>query len=168
MDGGEATLTLGTRDHRSFRRGQRPRVSRTFHQPDSVVLVLIGAFSDCAIKAPSASSLCTSSTAALNAVITLHGRSHDYLLYIAVNGTYSGPGVYDLPPWPHPSLDVTDVPKVALREYATGTFWQSVAGVLRVISQDGRSGFINAEFTFVGGEPTPSIVDLRLSGSWRC
>jgi hypothetical protein len=131
---------------------------------------LTGAFDDPCVTADATSQACSPADGtSLDMLITLKGSSHRYLLYIAIDGIYHGPGTYKLAPWLQPSLGVRDdTTKVAFREYATGAFWQSVSGTLTVIGNDGRLGTMNATLTFVGGEPTPPTVLLNAAGSWSC
>lgn len=129
---------------------------------------LSGAFNDCATVTRDGSIPCQTSSHVLDGLILLTGRHNSFLLYIEVQGSYDGPGTYELSPWVH-GLGVNDVPKAAIREYATGAFWQSIAGVLGVTAADGQSGFINAELTFVGGAgPTPPRTQLHILGDWKC
>ena len=67
----------------------------------------------------------------LSGQLLLTGRHNSFLLYIEIEGSYAGPGVYELSPWVH-GLGEKDAPKAAIREYTTWAFWQSVAGVLGV------------------------------------
>ncbi len=102
--------------------------------------------------------------------IRLHGPSNDFILYVEIYGGYHGPGTYQLRPWPHPGLGVDDgVAKVALREWYSGQFFQSVSGSL-VVDDLENSGFVHAG---LGAEPvlvdgTPAKVDVNLSGWWTC
>lgn len=128
-------------------------------------LALGGAFNDCAAKAPNAASFCSVSAHVLDAVITLQGGQRNYLLYVEVDGNYNGHGMYTLKPW-HAGLDTNDgTAKVAVREYTTGALWQSVAGGLSVLGNDGRSGSMDSDLTFTGGEATSP---LRIAGLWSC
>ena len=129
---------------------------------------LSGAFNDCARVSRYESVRCQASSQVLGGQLLLTGRHNSFLLYIEIEGSYGGPGVYDLSPWAH-GLGEKDVPKAAIREYTTGAFWQSVAGVLGVTGADGHSGFINAELTYVGGAgPTPPRTQVSLLGDWKC
>ena len=102
--------------------------------------------------------------------VRLHGQSNDFILYVEIYGAYHGPGTYQLRPWPHPGLGVDDgVAKVALREWYSGDFFQSVSGSL-VVDDLENSGFVHAG---LGAEPvlddaTPAKVDVNLSGWWSC
>ncbi len=131
-------------------------------------LRLSGAFNDCAVHAPSLTHNCTVSGSTLDVVLTLRGTSHQYLLYLSIDGAYRGRGDYYLAPWSS-GLGVNDgKAKVAVREYQTGAFWQSVSGTLHVSGNDGRSGDVAVNLTFVGGEPTPPVTALGILGPWAC
>jgi hypothetical protein len=124
-------------------------------------LTLDGVFNDCAVPVVTTSSCRVSSHGVLDVVMQLRGvgggTPHDYLLYLHIGAGYHGPGTY-----------ADSSVSVAVREYATGAFWQSTGGVLRVSSPDGRSGSVKADVAYVGGEPTPPTVGLNVSGPWRC
>ncbi len=132
-------------------------------------LVLAGAFNECAEAAPDArladpvaTIACSVSGHTLDVVLHLAGTNSDaFLLYLEVNGTYAGPGPYDLPPWPHVMGTKDDVPKVAIQQdgasefwqlikgvpiqnYGTDDYWHSIAGILNVSGSDGRSGTVSA------------------------
>ncbi len=128
---------------------------------------LVGARNDCATR-DSTGAACSVTGRVLDAVIHLHGNRKSYLLYVEVDGGYSGAGPYVLPPWPHPYPDANDGNgKAGIREYVTGALWQSVAGVIIVTNSDGKSGFINAELDPVGG-PAPPTIRLHIEGPWNC
>jgi hypothetical protein len=96
------------------------------------------------------------SGSSLTDVLYLHGKTHDYLLYLGVIG-YHGSGVT--------YVDAS----VAVREEVTGALWHSMpGGIIRVTGADGRSGSVKADLSYVGGEPTPPTVGLNISGAWRC
>jgi hypothetical protein len=119
-------------------------------------LELVGVFNDCAVNAANTTSYCSVSGSTLRDVLYLHGKAHDYLLYLTLIG-YHGSGVT--------YVDAT----VAVRESATGALWQSMSGgIIRVTGVDGRSGSVKADLAYVGGEPTPPTVGLNVSGGWRC
>jgi hypothetical protein len=131
---------------------------------------LTGAFDDCAlldlrfVPFP-----CSQLGQTLDAVVELHGAAHAYLLYVNVDGGYTGPRAYSLRPWPHPYLHANDdAAKVAVREVVAGALWQSTAGTLNITGKDGRSGSVIANLTPVGGEPTPPTTELHISGPWSC
>ena len=131
-------------------------------------MVLEGAFEDCAVNAAGAQQYCSVAGNSVNAVLTLQGSANKYLLYIDMDGAYRGQGDYHLQPWSS-GLGANDgKAKVAIREYQTGAFWQSVSGTLHVAAADGRSGSVAANLNFVGGEPTPPVVALGILGSWAC
>lgn len=105
-------------------------------------------------------------------VLRLHGAQNDFLLYIEIYGAYHGPGTYQLKPWPHPGLGEDDgVAKVAVREYDSGQYWQSVSGWLTV-----EPGEMNGSLsTGLGKDPvlpqgydSPMQIDLNLAGRWSC
>ena len=133
-------------------------------------LQLSGIFNDCAVNAPNLTQYCTVSGSTLDDVLTLRGTTHQYLLYLSIDGAYRGAGDYYLAPWSSGSgLGVNDgKAKVAVREYQTGAFWQSVSGTLHVSGNDGRSGDVAVNLTFVGGEPTPPVTALGILGRWAC
>lgn len=154
-----------------------PPIARASPSPSPTVPVcpephikLTGAFEDPCVTTDATPQACSPAHGtSLDTVITLRGSSHRYLLYIAIDGIYRGPGAYKLAPWFQSSLGTKDgTAKVAFREYATGAFWQSVSGTLTVIGSDGRFGTVSATLTFVGGEPTPPTVLLNAAGSWSC
>jgi hypothetical protein len=128
---------------------------------------LVGARDDCATRDPTEAA-CSVSRGVLDAVIRLRGNERSYLLYVEVDGGYSGTGPYLLPPWQHPYPDANDGNgKAGIREYVTGALWQSVAGVIIVTNKDGKSGVINADLDPVGG-PAPPITRLHIEGPWNC
>jgi hypothetical protein len=131
-------------------------------------LQLQGAFNECAVNARAVTQSCTVSGNSLDDLLVLQGAHHRYLLYLSIDGAYRGGGDYYLTPWSS-GLDVHDgKAKVAVREYQTGAFWQSVSGTLHVSSNDGRSGDLAVNLTFVGGEPTPVVTSLGILGPWTC
>lgn len=105
-------------------------------------------------------------------VIRLRGVQADFLLYIEIYGPYHGVGTYQLRPWPHPGLGENDgVAKVAVREYDSGQYWQSVSGWLTVDAGE-RSGALS---TGLGKDPvlphghdSAMEIDLNLAGRWSC
>jgi hypothetical protein len=99
------------------------------------------------------------------------GNSQEFALDIEIDGGFTGPGKYDLPPWPQ-GMGIRDgVPKVEIDEFGTETTWQSVAGVLIVTSSGGLSGTVNATLqatsgiSAVPGVPPPT---LTIDGPWSC
>jgi hypothetical protein len=98
------------------------------------------------------------SSGALDDVLLLHGGRHDYLLYLTIVSGYRGSAVYH----------VDDTARVDVREYATGAFWRSSGGFLTVAGDDGRSGSVKADLAYFGGEPTPPVSGLSISGVWSC
>jgi hypothetical protein len=130
---------------------------------------LFGVFNECAKAAPDATSTCSVSGHILEAVLRLAGSDQAFLLYIELDGAYAGPGKYDLPPWPHGLGTKDDVPKVAVRQYTTGAFWQSVAGVLTVTGSDGRSGIVSAVLeASIGNNSVVPGPPLSVAGRWSC
>jgi len=128
---------------------------------------LVGARDDCATRDPTGAA-CSVEGRVLDAVIHLRGNERSYLLYVEVDGGYSGTGPYLLPPWAHPYADANDGNgKAGIREYVTGALWQSVAGVIIVTNKDGKSGFINADLDPVAGA-APPITRLHIEGPWNC
>lgn len=105
-------------------------------------------------------------------VLRMRGTQHDFLLYIELIGSYHGPGTYQLKPWPHPGLGENDgVPKVAVREYDSGQFWQSVSGWLRIdpgIAGGSLSAGFGKDPVLAQGEGSPVQIDLNVAGPWRC
>ena len=140
-------------------------------------LGLTGAINTCATAAPDKTSTCSVSVSGhvLDAVLRLAGSQQVFLLYIELNaGFYTGPGTYNLPPWQF-ALGKNDVPKVAVLQSTTGTFWESVAGVVNVTGGDGRSGNVNAilQASSVGvqasnGSTVLAGPTLSVIGPWSC
>jgi len=140
-------------------------------------LGLTGVINTCATSAPDKTSTCSVSVSGgvLSAVLRLASGDQVFLLYIELNaGFYTGPGTYSLPPWQF-QLGRNDVPKVALLQSTTGTFWESVAGIVNVTGRDGRSGNVNAilQASSVGvqasnGQTVPPGPTLSVIGPWTC
>jgi hypothetical protein len=129
---------------------------------------LVGARNDCATRDPNGAA-CSVVAGVLDAVIRLHGNTQSYLLYVEVDGGYSGVGPYVLPPWPHPYPDANDgTGKAGIREFVSGALWQSVAGAIIVTNKDGKSGVINAELDRIVGVPLPQTTRLHIDGPWSC
>ena|ERR1022692_859310 len=86
--------------------------------------------------------------------------SHDFLLYLNIPVRYPEPGDYSL---------TNGGAEVDVREYATGSFWQSVSGVLTTTSSDGRSGTVSTVLEAAAGNNTvlPGAT-LRVDGPWSC
>jgi len=82
---------------------------------------LSGALNDCAKVSRYESLRCQASPHVLGGQLLLAGRHNSFLLYLEVQGTYGGPGIYDLSPWVH-ELGENDVPKAAIRDDTTGAF----------------------------------------------
>lgn len=150
-------------------------------------LELVGAFNECANAVPDAAATCSVSGPVLEAVVRLAGRNSDaFFLYIEVNGAFTGPGTYDLPPWPRALGTKGDVPKLAVQQdgtsafwhlvngvpvqqYDTAALWQSVAGVLTVTGRDGRSGTVSAILQLsTGHNATVGGSTLSIDGPWNC
>jgi hypothetical protein len=107
-------------------------------------------------------------------VLRLAGSQQVFLLYIEIKSFYTGPLTYYLPPWPY-RLGTNDVPKVAILQSSTGTFWESVAGVVNVTGDGGRSGNVNAtlQASSVGvqasnGNTVLPGPTLSVMGTWTC
>lgn len=99
-------------------------------------------------------------------VTRLHGTKHDFLLYVEVNGGYRGPGTYALAPWPHHTLGVPDgVAKVAIRDTATGSLWESTAGSVTIDTFE-SGGWLYAGLG--ASAYSPVDVGLRIAGWWSC
>jgi hypothetical protein len=130
-------------------------------------LLLQGTFNECAAQRSTDSQYCEQSGTTLSDVLTLRGTSHTFLLYLSVVGSYKGAGDYFLAPSPGGPATSDHQPMVAIREYQTGAFWQSVSGTLHV-DRGGRSGGVAVNLTFVGGEPTPAAIALGILGLWHC
>lgn len=141
-------------------------------------LALTGVINTCVVAAPDKTSTCSISVSSgvLDAVLRSAGGNQVVVLYIELNaGFYTGPGMYGLAPWQF-ALGKNDVPKVAVLQATTGTFWESVGGVVNVTGGDGRSGNVNAILqastvgvqasngqTVLPGGPTLSVI-----GPWTC
>jgi hypothetical protein len=140
-------------------------------------LGLTGAFNTCATAAPEKTSTCSVSASGhvLDAVLRLADRHQVYVLYIEINaGFYTGPGMYGLAPWQF-ALGTNDVPKVAVLQFTTGTFWESVGGGVNVTGGDGRSGNVNAilqaSSASVQASNGSTVVPgptLSVDGLWSC
>lgn len=106
-------------------------------------------------------------------VIWLHGtKHHDFFLYIEINGGYHGPGMYTLRAWPHADLGQNDgIAKVAIREHASGRFFESAAGFLTVdyggIDGSLSTGLVENPVSHQGGAVAVKL-DLNLAGVWSC
>ena len=91
------------------------------------------------------------------ALFTLGGASQQYRLYISLLSGYHGAGDY--------TVNSPAGAYVYLRNYATGTLWQSLGGFLAV-DDDQLSGTLDASLGFVGsGAPS---TPLTVVGTWRC
>ena len=134
-------------------------------------LQLTGAFDGCAAPMIAAPQTCVPPLSADSylAVIPVRDYSHDYLLYVAVDGGHLPPGTYPLFPAIHPGLGQHDgLVKVAVREAVTGALWVSSAGWL-TINSTGRSGAVRqAILQREGGTSKPSDRSLQLDGPWSC
>jgi hypothetical protein len=74
------------------------------------------------------------------------------------------PGVYGL--GGRGGADMVD-PRVAIREFASGAYWQATAGSLTVYDSS-PSGFVVADLTYQGGATTTPATNLKISGTWSC
>ena len=147
----------------------------TFYPPGTTPVVdcpsnelkVTGIYDECATPAPAKTSTCDVYGQMLDQVLRYIGDHQPFALEIQIDGTYAGPGTYDLPSWPRPLGANPDQPKVAM--FATGVFWQSIAGILTVTGADGRSGWMVATLqTSNGTTVMPGGPTLQVSGSWRC
>jgi hypothetical protein len=137
-------------------------------------LALTGIFNECVTAAPDKSSTCSVSGHALEALLRLAGSHELFLLYIEIKSFYVGPGTYYLPPWQF-GLGTNDVPKVAVLQSATGSFWESVGGVVTVTAGDGRSGNLSAmlQASSAGAQASDGNTvlpgpTLDVMGPWSC
>ena len=107
-------------------------------------LELIGAVNGCASSSHDTRLGCPLLVGdSLDVVVIVRDSHHKYRVFMAVDGGYRGPGPYVLAPWPHDYLGAHDgAAKVALREDATGSTWQSSAGSLSV-GPGAQSGTVN-------------------------
>jgi hypothetical protein len=137
-------------------------------------LALTGVFNDCAMAAPDKTSTCSVKGDVLDALLRLSDSQQVFVLYIEIKSFYTGPGMYYLPPWQF-GLGTNDVPKVAVLQSATGTFWESVAGGVTVTRADGRSGNLSAILqassaslqASTGNTVVPGPT-LSVDGPWIC
>jgi hypothetical protein len=121
---------------------------------------LVGAFSACTSIDRTSYTVCEISPHTFNAVFKLLGGTHDFLLYLNIPVRYPEPGDYSL---------TNGGAEVDVREYATGSFWQSVSGVLTTTSSDGRSGTVSTVLEAAAGNNNvlPGAT-LRVDGPWSC
>ncbi|MFI5286714.1 MAG: hypothetical protein ACHQ4F_10390 [Candidatus Dormibacteria bacterium] len=131
-------------------------------------LEVVGVFNECAASAPDAAVICTLSNQGLDDLLRFTGSNQVFGLDIEIDGSFTGAGKYDLPPWPHGMGTRDGVPKVEIEEYSTETIWQSVAGLLTFTSSDGRSGTVNAIFEASNGTSVPPGPTLSVIGPWSC
>jgi hypothetical protein len=129
-------------------------------------LKVVGIYDECATAAPAKTSTCGVYDHMLDHVLRFNGNHQAFALEIQIDGTYAGPGTYDLPSWPYGLGTQDGVPKVAV--FASGVFWQSVAGVLTITSVDGRSGTVNAILQTSNGTTVVPGPTISLIGTWRC
>ncbi|MFZ0178460.1 MAG: hypothetical protein WAL84_01135, partial [Candidatus Dormiibacterota bacterium] len=125
-----------------------------------------GIYNECATPTSGTTSTCDVYGQMLDEVLRFAGDNQPFALEIQIDGTYAGPGKYELPPWPRPLGTAPDVPKVAM--FAIGVFWQSVSGVLTVTGGDGRSGTLNAILQTSNGTTIVPGPTVNVIGSWRC
>lgn len=140
--------------------GSTPVVDCSSHQ-----LKVVGIYDECATPAPAKTSTCGVYGHMLDHVIRFTGNHQAFALEIQIDGTYDGPGKYDLPP-SRPLSTSPDVPKVAM--FATGVFWQSIDGVLTVTGSDGRSGTVNAWLQTSNGTTIVLGPTINVIGPWSC
>ena len=127
---------------------------------------MVGIYDECATADPATNATCGVFGQMLDEVLRFTGNHQKFALEIQIDGTYAGPGTYDLPSWPYGLGTQDGVPKVAV--FATGVFWQSVAGVLTITSGDGRSGTVNAILQTSNGSTVVPGPTISLIGTWRC
>ena len=132
----------------------------------SAELKVVGIYDECAMAAPAKTSTCGVYGHMLDEVLRYTGDHQAFAFEIQINGTYDGPGTYNLPSWPFELGTQDGVPKVAM--FAIGVFWQSVAGVVTVISSDGRSGTVDAILQTSNGSTVISGPMLNIVGRWSC
>jgi hypothetical protein len=101
----------------------------------------------------------------LDQVLRFTGNHQAFALEIQIDGTYGGPGTYELAP-SRPLGTSPAVPKVAM--FATGVFWQSIDGVLTVTTSDGRSGTVNAWLQTSNGTTIVLGPTINVIGLWSC
>ncbi len=131
-------------------------------------LQLQGSFNECVANARPVTQSCLVSGNSLDDLLILQGAHHVYRLYLSIDGGYKGSGDYSLAPWSS-GLGVNEgKARVAVRESQTGAYWQSVSGTLHVSGNNGQSGDLAVNLTFVGGEPTPLVTSLGILGPWTC
>jgi hypothetical protein len=125
-----------------------------------------GIYNECAAPASGEKSTCEVYGQMLDEVLRFAGDNQAFALEIQIDGTYAGPGTYDLPSWPDPLGTQPSVPKVAM--FAVGVFWQSVEGVLNVTGADGRSGTVNATLQTSNGATVVAGPTINVIGRWSC
>lgn len=137
-------------------------------------LALTGVVNTCVTSEPDKTSTCSVSVSRhVLAAVLRFVDGQQVLLYIEINADfYTGPGMYSLAPWQF-ALGTNDVPKVAILQSTTGTFWESVAGVVNVA--DGRSGTVSAtlQASSVGVQASNGSTvlpgpTLSVIGTWTC
>jgi hypothetical protein len=124
-----------------------------------------GIYNECATPASGKTSTCDVYGKMLDEVLRFTGDNQAFALEIQIDGTYDGPGTYDLPP-SRPLSTSPDVPKVAM--FATGVFWQSIDGVLTITGSDGRSGTVNAWLQTSNGTTIVLGPTINVIGPWNC
>ncbi|MFZ0130796.1 MAG: hypothetical protein WAL77_15375 [Candidatus Dormiibacterota bacterium] len=125
-----------------------------------------GIYNECATPTSGKPSRCDVYGQMLDEVLRFAGDNQAFALEIQIDGTYAGPGKYDLQPWPRPLGATPDVPKVAL--FAIGVFWQSVSGVVTVTRGDGRAGTVNAILQTSNGTTVVPGPTIKVIGAWSC
>ena len=164
-------ITSGIGFHRAPRTQSHPPTAPVGAPPTpwnctSNQLEVDGIYNECATPASDRTSTCDVYGHMLDEVLRFSGDHQAFALEIQIDGTYSGPGKYDLPPWPRPLGTTPDVPKVAM--FAIGVFWQSVSGVVTVTSGDGRSGTVNAILQTSNGTTVVPGPTINVIGPWSC
>lgn len=137
-------------------------------------VVEIGVFKECANAAPDSTSICSLNDQVLEARLRFASNNDVFVLDIEIDGTFTGPGVYELLPWSHGLGTRGDVPKVVLNDHGNHAVWQSIAGLLTVMRSDGRSGTVDATLQPPNALPQPSsgppVQDptIGVLGTWSC
>jgi hypothetical protein len=125
---------------------------------------MVGIYDECATP-EAKTSTCDVYGHMLDEVLRFTGNHQAFALEIQIDGTFDGPGTYDLSP-SRPLGTSPTVPKVAM--FATGVFWQSIDGVLTVTGSDGRSGTVNAWLQTSNGTTIVLGPTINVIGPWSC
>ena len=141
--------------------GSTPVVDCPSHE-----LKVVGIYDECATAARGNPSACGVYGHMLDETLRFSGDHQAFALEIQIDGTYAGPGTYDLPSWPYGLGTQDGVPKIAM--FAIGVFWQSVSGVVTVTGNDGRSGTVNATLQTSNGTTVVPGPTITVIGQWSC